>query len=278
MRPIVAVALVVSALTASNARAEASHHQVGSGVGPVPTLGIDSSEQQPTEWHFRVFPSLLSASDKFDDSGSRTSLFDLSGVRNYSLNLFAERRFGERWSVSALTAWQILLMDNAGVKTEFHGLADSWLNVRYSIPVSLGALSVIGSLKVPGTYPESEATSTKQLDAEVKAAMTFVGILPRVSAVLVAGYKLRLGMVKDEVSGAFLLPIDAGQGFTITPLIAGGYAVGLGDLAKDAISAGISATWTIARELQFIGSWSRTVWGRNVVVADLVTLGIGTSF
>lgn len=277
MRPMIAAVLVVNAL-ASGAFAEASHHQVGSGVAPIQGLGIDDSGRQPTAWHFRLFPSLLSATDKFDDSGSRTSLLDLGAVRNYSLNLLAERRFGERWSVSALTAWQLLVMDSAGATTRVNSLADAWLNVRYSIPTSLGPLSAIAGVKVPGTYPESEATSTKQFDAEAKAAMTFIGILPRVSAVLAAGYKLRLGMVKDEVSGALLLPIDVVTGVTLTPTIAGGYAIGLGDLAKDAISAGASATWNIARELQFIGSWSRTVWGRNVVVADLFSLGIGTSF
>ena len=278
MRRTVAALFATLALAASSARAEASHHQVGSGVGPISTLGIDSGTQHPTDWHFRVFPSILFASDKFDDGGSRAALLDLSSVRNYSLNVFAERRFGERWFVSALTAWQLLSMDNNGTRTEFHSLADSWLNVRYSLPNPLGTLSAIASVKLPGTYPESEATSTKQVDAEAKAAMTFVGILPRVSAVLSAGYKLRLGMVKDEITGALLLPVDVGAGLTITPTIAGGYAIGLGDLAKDAISAGASATWTIAQELQFIGSWSRTIWGRNVVVADLVTLGIGTSF
>ena len=276
MRPMIAVPAAI-ALATSAAFAEASHHQVGSGVVPIPGLGIDPAAQQPTAWHFRLFPSVLSASDKFDDGGSRTSLLDLSSLRNYSLNLFAERRFGERWSVSALTAWQVLVMDGAGV-TRVNSLADSWANVRYSMPTALGPLSAIASVKVPGTYPESEATSTKQIDVEAKAAMTFIGILPRVSAVLAAGYRLRLGMVKDEVSGALLLPVDVVTGVTLTPTIAGGYAIGLGDLAKDAISAGASATWNIARELQFIGSWSRTIWGRNVVVADLFSLGIGTSF
>ena len=278
MRPTVALVFAVAALAAFEVRAEASHHQVGSGVGPISTLGIDSNAQLPTEWHFQVFPSILSASDKFDDAGSRTSLLDLSSVTNYSLNIFAERRFGERWSVSALTAWQLVLMDNSGSQTEFHSLADSWLNVRYSIPNSLGTLSAIGSVKIPGTYPESEATSTKQVDAEAKAAMAFTSVFPRVSAVLSAGYRLRLGMLKDEVTGALLFPVDVGAGLTITPTLAGAYAVGLGDLAKDAVSAGASATWTLAQELQFVGSWSRTLWGHNVVVADLVTVGIGTAF
>lgn len=278
MRPTVVLLFAAAALGAPSVRAEASHHQVGSGVSPISTLSVDSSAQHPTEWHLRVFPSILSASDKFDDAGSRTSLLDLSRITNYSLNIFAERRFGERWSISALTAWQLVLMDNSGSRTEFHSLADSWLNVRYSMPNALGTLSAIGSVKVPGTYPESEATSTKQVDAEAKAAMTFVSVLPRVSAVVSAGYRLRLGVLKDEVTGALLLPVDVGAGLTITPMLAGAYAVGLGDLAKDAVSAGASATWILAQELQFIGSWSRTLWGRNVVVADLVTFGIGTAF
>ena len=36
-------------------------------------------------------------------------------------------------------------------------------------------------------------------------------------------------------------------------------------------------TWTLAPELQLLGSWSRTLRGRNVVIGDLVTFGIGTA-
>ena len=271
-------ALFASALAASTARAEASHHQAGSGVGAISTFGLESLSQRPADWNVRVFPSILAASSKFDDDGSRTALLDLSSIGNYSLNLFAERRLGDRWAVSVLTAWQLLLMDNGGTRTGFNSLADSWFNVRYSVPISFGSLSAIASIKVPGTYPESEATSTKQVDAEGKVAMTVARLVPRVSAVLSAGYKLRLGMVKDEVTGALLLPLDIGAGLSIVPTIAGGYAFGLGDLAKDSISAGASATWTVAAELQFFGAWSRTLRGRNVVVANLVTFGIGTAF
>ena len=233
--------------------------------------------EHPAEWHFRVFPSILSASEKFDDAGSRTALLGLNSIKNYSLNIFAERRLGDRWAFSVLTAWQILLMNNNGTRTEFNSLADSWLNLRYTVPNSFGSLSAIASLKVPGTYPESEATSTKQVDAEGKIVAMIAQLAPRVSAIVSAGYKLRLGMVKDEFTGALLLPVDIGAGLTITPTIAGGYAFGFGELAKDSVSAGASATWTLASELQLLGSWSRTLRGRNVVIGDLVTFGIGTA-
>jgi hypothetical protein len=125
----------------------------------------------------RVFPSVLFASDKFDDKGSRTPLLDLSSIRNYALNVFAERRFSERWAVSVLAAWQFVLLDNEGASTTFNSLSDSYLNVRYSLPTSFGSLSAITSVKVPGTYPESEATSTKQIDAEGRVAMTVARML-----------------------------------------------------------------------------------------------------
>lgn len=277
MRSLIGTVLA-SVLAASTARGEASHHQVGSGAGPVSTLGLDAPLQHDGAWHVRLFPSVLFASDKFDDTGSRTPLLGLSSIQNYSVNVFVERYLGERWSVSALTAWQHVRMDTEGVGNEFHSLADSYLNVRYSLPAASGTLFAIGSVKVPGTYPESEATGTKQVDAEGKVAIAFTEVLPRVSAVLSAGYKLRLGVVKDELTAALLLPIDVGAGITLTPVAAGGYGFGLGDLAKDSLSAGASATWTPVRKLQVLASWSRTLWGRNVAAANLVSLGIGTAF
>ena len=133
MRRLVST-LFASAFAASSALAESSHHQAGSGAGPISTIGIDLPSEHPAEWHFRVFPSILSASEKFDDAGSRTALLGLNSIKNYSLNIFAERRLGDRWAFSVLTAWQILLMNNNGTRTEFNSLADSLLNLRYTVP------------------------------------------------------------------------------------------------------------------------------------------------
>jgi hypothetical protein len=279
--PISFASLVTAAALAAiapDARAEASHHQ-GAAVGQV--AGTVSAAQLQSlaspgghDWSLQLFPSFLRATHAFDDRGTSLAMPAGTRVENYTLNAYAERRFGEGWAVSALTGWQELRLREGGADRRVSSLADSFLGLRRSDARSWGTLSAIGSVKVPGTYPESALTSTKQVDGQLEL-LASVQPARWLSLVAGGGYRLRLGGVQDELTATALVPVEVSERFTITPTVLAAIPVGLGDVAKNTVTAGGSIGWTVSRRLDLTAAYYRTLYGRNVVQADVLTVGAG---
>ena len=227
-----------------SALAEASHHQgtsAGQIAGALNTSALQSlaTSTASEEWRFTVFPSYLRATSAFDDSGMSVAMPTGTRVENYTLNAYGERRFGDRWAASALVGWQELRMREAGVTRNVSSVADSYLAVRHSDPLSWGALSAIGTVKVPGTYPESTLTSTKQVDAQLEVFAS-APLLRWASVVAGGGYRARFGRVKDEVTATLLTPLALGHSLALTPTVLAAVPVGLGTVAKNAVTAAAS--------------------------------------
>lgn len=281
MRSYVALLLLA---TAQEARAEASHHQAGAAAGQVAgqVAGVTSAAQAQAlaargddDWQFRVFPTYLHASEAFDDSGTRLALPSGARVENYTLNAYAERRLGDRWAVSALAGWQRLDLREGGASRRVSSLSDSFFALRRTDAASWGAVSTIATVKVPGTYPESTLTSTKQVDGQVEllASMKPARWLGVVAG---GGYKLRLGNVKDEVTATVLVPIELWR-LTFTPMVLGAFAVGFGDIAKTTVTPGASVSARFGSSMDLSAGYYRTAYGRNVASADVFMLGAGWS-
>jgi hypothetical protein len=282
-----ALAAVTLALAVASdvALAEASHHQ-GAGAGQVANAAAagqlrsfaGAPQADPRrEWQLTLFPSYLRATRAFDDDGMAASMPVGTRVENYTLNAYAERRLGDQWAVSALTGWQELRLREAGTSRSVSSLADSFLSVRHSDATSWGALSAIATVKVPGTYVESALTSAKQVDAQLEV-LASVQLLRWLGVVAGAGYRARFGDVQDEVTATALVPVRIGERFTVTPSVIAATPVGLGAVAKNSVLAGTSAAWRALGPLDVTAAYYRTVYGRNVVQADVVTLGAGARF
>jgi hypothetical protein len=185
---------------------------------------------------------------------------------NYALNLLAERRLGQRWHLSALSGWQLLDLRDAAGTSHVSSLTDSFLSARYAVPVSWGALSAITSVKVPGTYPESSLTSTKQLDAEVGGLAT-IAAWSRATFVIGAGYKVRFGGVQDEVTATVLVPVRVVDRLSITPLLVGAVPIGIGEVARNSVTAGGSLAFRLTSAVELSAAYYRTVLGRNVALS-----------
>lgn len=285
--PIASPARIVSLLAVGllavplAALAEASHHQGAAGqvANAVTIAHFASLEAADTElpWLVTALPSYLHATSAFDDEGMSVELPAGSGVENYTLNVYAERRLGARWTVAALTGWQELRLRDGGVTRKVSSVADSFLSVRRSDRFEWGALSTIATLKLPGTYPESALTNAKQVDAQIEV-LASASPFRWVSLTAGGGYRLRLGEVQDEVTGTALATFALGERLTVTPTIIGGLSVGVGTVAKNAVTAGAAAAWRWTPGMAVTAGYNRTVYGRNVVLADVVTAGLSAGF
>lgn len=277
--PLVAALAVVAA--AQTARAEASHHQGAAGqvANAVSTAQLQSltSSSAPEEWRLTLFPSYLRATSAFDDGGTSASLPAGSRVENYTLNAYAERRLGERWAVSALTGWQELRLSESGVARSVSSLGDSFLALRRSDAMGWGALSATATIKIPGTYPESALTSVKQVDAQLEV-LASTRPLAWLSLAAGSGYRLRLGGVQDEVTATVLATLDLGAQLTLAPTLLAAVPVGLGTIAKNAVTAGAALGWRATPAVSVMTGYYRTVYGRNVVQADVATVGATAAF
>ena len=285
---VLLVAVLALAGMSDRAFAEASHHQ-GAAAGQVANAAAAGQLQSLAgasdppdvkslaDWQVTVFPSYLRATSAFDDTGMASSMSPGTRVENYTLNAYAERRLGDRWAVSALTGWQELRLQEAGANRSISSLADSFLAVRHSDAMSWGVLSAIGTVKVPGTYAESSLTSAKQVDAQIEV-LAAVQPLPWIGVVAGGGYRARFGSVQDEVTATVLVPVRFGGRLTATPSVLAAIPVGLGTVAKNSVLAGASVGWRAFDRMDLTAAYYRTVYGRNVVQADVVTLGISAGF
>ena len=132
-------------------------------------------------------------------------------------------------------------------------------------------------MKLPGTYPESSLTAAKQVDTQVEL-LASIRPLGWLSIVAGGGYRLRFGGVDDELIATVLLPIGLGERLTVTPTLLAATPVGFGEVAKNAVSTGASLGWRVYHGIDVLGAYYRTVYGRNVVQADVVTLGVTAAF
>jgi hypothetical protein len=271
-------------LFADVARAEASHHQAGAAAGQVAgqVAGMTSAAQAQSfasgvaeDWQFRLFPTYLRASHAFDDGGTAVAMPAGTRVENYTLNAYAERRLGERWAFSGLTGWQLLDLRESGASRRVASLADSFLALRRTDPRSWGALSAVGTVKIPGTYPETTLTSTKQVDGQLEV-LASLQPLRWLGIVGGGGYRLRLGDVKDEITATVLVPVALGRSVTLTPTVLGAFAVGFGSVAKTALTPGASLGGRIGN-VDLSAGYYRTIYGRNVTQSDVLMLGAGLS-
>ncbi|MEK6606861.1 MAG: hypothetical protein AABZ30_04295 [Myxococcota bacterium] len=273
-RTVALALLVISA----DAHAEASHHQ-GASPGPMSLAGLDrlASTQMQQNWDTRAFFSYLDATRKFGHDGTRAPLVGDGSVRNLGVNGFVERRFGDRWAASVLTGGQMLRVRASGTTDTVWSLADSVLTGRVALPVGAAHVAIPVSLKIPGTYPESEATGAKQIDQETRIVIAVPAVLPRVSLVAGVGYKLRLGGIADEITPALIVPVLLIDRLTATLLATGGIAVGPGT-RKDSLAPGAMLTWRMTGSLDLSAAYYRTIYGHNVVDAHIATLGVGAAF
>lgn len=275
--PIVLVSMTL--VRAAPARAEASHHQGSSSAQVVP-VGVDGlTGGTDARWSLRVFGSFLTADRRFDGGGERVVLSGGGRVDNLAMNLLVERRLGDRWAVSALAAAQRLAITSPDAPVTNWGLGDSFVASRCSLlPRSWGSVLALGTVKIPGTYPEGEGTGAKQVDVEGKALLS----LPRLggpwaSLIVGLGYKLRLGAIEDEIAPTVLLDVRPAAALRITLSLTGGIAVGLGSQPKDTLAPGLAVGWQFGPRLDVWAAYYRTVYGRNVVDAHIAVAGVGLS-
>lgn len=273
-----AVALVAAARVA---RAEASHHQVAAGQV---ANAISTAQAQtltpagaPGDWRITVYPSYLRATRSFDGDGMQAALPAGTSVENYTLNVYGERRLGERWALSALTGWQELRLREAGAARSVSSLGDSFLSVRHSDALGWGAIAAVATVKIPGTYPESTLTSAKQADAQLELFAS-TKPLPWLSLTAGGGYRARFGGIEDEITGTVLAACDLGARLTVSPTVVAAAPIGLGTTAKNAVTAGAALGWRASPALAITGGYYRTVYGRNIVLADVVTVGGSVAF
>lgn len=271
-----AFALLALALGAPrDARAEASHHQ-GSNPGQLSPTGLDRlvSEELPA-LELRGLVSFLTAGGKFDDSGSRVVLAEGSRIWSTALTGFVEYRFKRYWAVSALVGGQLLVIEAPEGTRTVTSLADSVASGRFTVPWRFLSATLMLSVKAPGTYPESEATGPKQFDLEPKVVVAFreTGI-PRLSAAVGLGYKVRLSGIADELTPFVLLPVRLSRRWTLSASLTGGVAVGSG-LAKDTIAPGLSVGFRPAPRIEIGAAYYRSVYGHNVVEGDIAVISIG---
>ena len=276
-----AVGAMALSAPARDAAGEPSHH-TGSNPGQVSPAGMDSlAKPRRDRWDVRTLAAFLTADRMFDDAGERAPLAAAGGIQGYSLTAYVEYQVATRWALSASTGGQLLLIDGmtgvTGGDTVW-SLTDSYVAGRFTHPVRWGSASLIASVKIPGTYPESEATGTKQLDQETKVVLAVHELgSPRVSIVVGAGYKLRLGGIKDEITPSIVVPVRVTAAWTATASLMGGIAVGHG-LAKDTLAPGLNVAFRVRSGMAVWAAYFRTVYGHNVVDATIAQAGFALSF
>lgn len=277
----VTISTLFSVVAPAVTRAEASHHQASAGqvISTTIVTGAENlTARSLPPWELRLFPSVLTATGGFDDAGNRIPLVGADRVTNHTLNAYVERRFGERWALSALASAQHLALSGTTGTDGLTSLGDAFLSIRHTDPVAWGSFSVAATVKVPGTYPESAVANSKQLDGEAKVLFALREFVPRVSAVLGSGYRLRLGGVKDEITGYVFVPIRIVETVTLTPGVSAAAPIGLGDVAKNVVTPGVALAWQAHAQMDVTAGYYRTVIGRNVVEADIFSLGAGYTF
>lgn len=273
---LAAIAWIVPA----SARAEASHHVNSAGQLVSPTILGDVrtlTDPAPPRWDLRVFPSVLVSTGAFDDDGMRSTLAGADRITLMALNVYAERRFGPRWAVAATTSLQRLSVDLPQESDTLSDLGDTFLSARHSDAFSFGSLSIVASAKVPGTYPDSAVTSSRQFDAEGKVILA-VPVGGRVTVAGGAGYKLRLGSIEDEITAYAVVPVRLASAWTITGALAAGVPVGFGEVAKSVVMPGVTLEWLAPGRLAVSASYQKSVWGRNVADVNVFSLGAGRAF
>lgn len=256
--------------------AEPAHHQ-GSNPGQLTLAGTDrlAATRRPADWDLRLYTSFLYATEKLDGDAARIDLTEAGRIRNYGLNGYVEHRFDRRFAASALVGVQRLdFMGGAGGEQTIWSFADTQVAGRYARALGSWSLAMIVGIKLPGTYPESEATGAKQIDQESKLLL----VIPRlgtdaVSLLVGAGYKLRFSGIQDEVTPTAYMPVRIGR-LVAAPLLTGGVAVGGGALAKDALTAGATLAWALRSDFELTAGFYQTIYGHNVVVASIASLGI----
>lgn len=141
-----------------------------------------------------------------------------------------------------------------------------------------GAGQVISTALVTGaagTYPDTATANSKQVGGEAKLLLAPRELAPRVSVVVGTGYRLRLGGVKDEVTAYAFVPVRVMDAATLTPGVSAGMAVGVGEVAKNVVTPGVAIAWQVHRDVDLAARHYRTLFGRNVVDADIFSIGAG---
>ncbi|MBI2394876.1 MAG: hypothetical protein HYV09_35230 [Deltaproteobacteria bacterium] len=272
------VAALAGSVAARHARCDVSHHQ-GSSPAQMSPTGVERLvDEKPSTFYLRPFLSFLTAAGKLDQAGNRVALGSGTRISNYAVNLFGELRLGERWAVSALVAGQHLAIEGPSGTQRVTSLSDSFATGRYAVPLGWGTFAVFAGVKVPGTYPESEATGAKQFDVEGRTVLAVDRLgWSRLSAVVGVGYRLRTSGIADELLPMLLLPVRVLDALTIAPTVTGGIAIGAGSLKKDSLIGGVVVTLNATKRLELVGAYYRTIFGHNVVDAHVGTLGVGVS-
>lgn len=256
--------------------AEPAHHQ-GSNPGQLTLAGTDrlATAHRPADWDLRLYTSFLYATEKFDNEATRVDLTGAGRIRNLGLNGYVERRFGRGFAASALVGVQRLdFAGDAGDEQTIWSLADTQISGRYARALGTWSLALLVSVKLPGTYPESEATGAKQLDQESKLLLVIPSLgTDAVSLLVGAGYKLRFSGIQDELTPTVYLPIRL-RAVKLAPLLTGGIAIGGGALAKDALAAGATFAWALRPKFELTAGYYQTIYGHNVVLARVASLGI----
>ena len=281
MKALTLVPGILLLVSSGFVRAEASHHQAGAGqvVSTATTSALESLGQTAApDWVLRLLPIVLSTDGGFDEHGMRIPLVAADRITLVSGNAYVERRLGTSFAVAAFTGWQVLLIDEAAGHRRVTSLGDSFLSGRYETRFDWGSLATLATVKIPGTYPESAATSTKQVDAEARLVASVPEFLSRVGIVVGVGYRLRLGGVKDEVVANVAVPVRLVDTVTLTASGLVGIAVGFGDVAKGSVIPGLTLGWRATPSLDLSIGYLRTVYGQNIAEANIVTASIGTVF
>lgn len=264
-----------------HARAQTPPHVAGPGQVTVAALGTGLrglTEVGLPDWELTFNPALLRATRGFDDGGRRTALSGERGLSSTMLGLYLERRLGPRWAISALSSFQHARLGVGPVAETTVGLGDTYLSVRWSERLQWGSVSWLATVRLPGSYSDGSVTGSRQTDVEASAVLATGELLPRVGAVAGAGYKLRGGSVKDEVTLSALVPVRFTESLAVLLAAAGAVPAGSGDIARNAVVARAGLRWRARPDSELLLSFNRTVLGRNVVETNAFSFGISAVF
>jgi hypothetical protein len=277
---LLVVAMSLNLALTGNALADGSHHPAVGPGAPAALAGVvaDGPGDAVAPWRVAFIPTSLWAWRTYDDAGKAGRLPSVGRVENDLLDIYLGRRLSGSWDASVLARLQHLRAGVGPGSQTTSGLGDTVVTLRRFERVGSGFLTLHGSARIPGTYGAETMATSKQLDLEAGASISLQEILPRLGASAGLAYRLRAGGVQDELALAATLPVRMTASLDALASLSVGFPVGLGSTARNAAVAGGAIRWRSRPGVDVLASYGKTVYGRNVVAAEVASAGLAMTF
>lgn len=254
-------------------RAEPAHHQGGAATVRSGQLPDRPWEGKSGDWRGWIFGSYLTSGSSYDASGARKALDNNGRFTNRGLNLFGEYSLTSRWSLSAFLPLQRSNLANDLQNDGWTSLGDvyGWARYRFNDIKGFSPAVLMGA-KVPGNYKVVSGFGDGQVDYEVQGFLT-KSLKSGTYIAANSGYRYRQGGIADEIIFGGQLGLAPAQGWLLIPSLNGVRGAGSG-VQKDFLNAGFSVQKAISGPWNFLAFYNRILSGKNIVSADVWSLGI----